>query len=215
MATSRLSNLLHSLGRKLLGLLGWKTETSSGHFMLAYAILVSEEVHNYMRRLQVEILQKYGANREIQISPHITLKQGFAARDLDPLERYFDRLAAEIEPFEITVRNIGFFDDGVIFMDVAQNGPLDSLRRRVVQDLLSEFGVKPNELEDDRYHFHATLAHGLSLDSFEQVRRELEGVRVEFRFVCDTLALLYRTGGAWITYKRSAIGATKPRQARP
>jgi len=182
--------------------------------MLAYVILVSEEVHNYMRRLQVGILQKYGADREIQISPHITLKQGFAARDLDPLERYFDKLAAEIEPFEITVRNIGFFDDGVIFMDVAQNRPLDSLRRRVLQDLSSEFGVRPGELEDDRYHFHATLAHGLSPDSFERARQELQGVQVEFRFVCDTLALLYNTGGAWITYKRSAVGAAKPRPAR-
>ena len=181
--------------------------------MCAYVILVSEEVHNYMRRLQLEILQKYGTNPEIEVSPHITLKQGFGARDFVPLERYFDKLVEEIEPFEITVRNIGFFVAGVIFMGVAQNEPLDALRRRVIRDLSSEFGVRPNAFEDDRYHFHATLAHGLSRDSFERARRELGGLQVEFRFVCDTLALLYHTGGTWITYKRSAMGAAKPCQA--
>lgn len=194
---------------------GGRTEDRIEDFDLAYVILVGEELHNYMRHLQVEMLREYGAWRGIEVSPHITLKQAFAVRDLEPFERYFDRLVAEIEPFEIAVRGVGVFDDGVIFMDVAHNGLLDSLRRRVVQNLSTEFGVRPNELEDDRYHFHATLAQGLPPSSLARARRALEGMQGEFRFVCDTVGLLTHTGRGWITYKRSAITTAKPGSLPP
>jgi len=174
---------------------------------------VSEDLHNYMRRLQVGMLLEYGSSFGIEVSPHITLKQAFEVREVEPFERYFDRLVAEIEPFEITVRGVGVFDDGVIFMDVAKNGVLDSLRRRIVRDLATEFGVRPNDLEDDRYHFHATLAKGLPPAYLERARRALEGTLVEFRFPCDTLGLLSHTGTAWITYKRSVLASAKPHLA--
>ena len=213
-----MSHLLRSAGRKLLNALrrrGGQTEERFQRLDLAYVILVSEEVHNYMRRLQVGMLREYGASFGIEVSPHITLKQAFEVREIEPFERYFDRLVAEIEPFEIIVRGVGVFDDGVIFMDVARNGVLDSLRKRIIRDLSTEFGVRPNDLEDDRYHFHATLAKGLSPASLERARRALEGIPVEFRFVCDTLGLLAHTGAAWITYKRSGIVRAKSYQAQP
>jgi 2'-5' RNA ligase len=209
-----LSNPLRVIGRELLGLLGrpeQKPDDRPGPSMLGYAILVGEELHNYIRRLQLEILGKYGRYADVEVSPHITLKQAFPMREIQPFEQHFDTLVAETEPFEITVRDIGFFDDGVVFLDVVQTPSLDSLRKRIVQDLSSGFGVKPYALEDDRYHFHATLARGLPRDSFERARQSLTGRRVEFRFVCDTLALLCRAGGVWITYKRSALGPTRHR----
>ena len=178
-------------------------------------ILVSEGLHNYMRRLQVRMLREYGASFGIEVSPHITLKQSFEVSELEPFERYFDRLAAEIEPFEITVRGVGVFADGVIFMDVAKNGVLDSLRKRIIRDLSTEFGVRPNDLEDDRYHFHATLAKGLPPASLERARRALEAIQVEFRFMCDSLGLLSHTGRGWITYKRLAIATAKPYPTQP
>jgi 2'-5' RNA ligase len=210
--------VLRSAGRKLRDAVrargGWSPDESE-HLDLAYVILVSEDLHNYMRRLQLRILREYGATFGVEVSPHITLKQAFPARDVDPFERYFDRLVAGIEPFEITVRGVGFFDRGVAFMDVVPSGPLDALRRRVVRDLSTEFGVEANEFEDDRYHFHATLAQGIPSTSLERARRQLGSIQAEFRFVCDTLGLLSHTGRGWITYKRSTISTTRSHPTRP
>lgn len=206
---------MRRLGRGLLEVLGRRSPRSdAGALSLAYVIPVGEEAHNQMRRLQLQMLREYGANPGIEVSPHITLKQGFPARALEPFEAYFDRLAAEVEPFEITLKDYGFFDDGVIFLDVVPTQRLDALRRRVVRDLSTEFGVQPNALEDDRYHFHATLQQGLPRASVDRARRVLQGASVELRFSCDTLALLCNTGTGWMTYKRTTL-ATRPSRRSP
>ena len=69
--------------------------------------------------------------------------------------------------------------------------------------------MRANAIEDDRYHFHATVAFGLPQSAFERAREELQGLQVEFRFVCDTFGLLCHTGQQWITYKRSTFVPTK------
>jgi len=179
----------------------WRGEGCS----LGYVILVSDPVGNYVRRLQVEILKEHGTSPGLHVTPHITLKQAFPAPLLDPFERYFDKLVNETEPFEIVVRGFGFFDEGIIFLDVVQSSHLAALQERILRDLSIEFGVQPYSVEDDRYHFHATIAHGLPRASFERARKALDGVRIEFSFVLDTLGMLLHTRYGWITYKRAAL----------
>jgi len=168
-------------------------------------ILVSDQVNNYVRRLQVEILKEHGSNPSLDVTPHITLKQAFPVPALEPFEQYFDQLVNETEPFEIIVRGFGFFDEGILFLDVVESGQLIRLRKRILQGLSTELGVQPCPLEDDRYHFHATIAHGLPRASFERARRALAGVQIEFAFALDTLGMLLHTGRGWITYRRSAL----------
>ena len=180
---------------------------------LGYVILVSDEVHNYMRKLAVAILHACGANSGLKPSqhlpsPHITLKQAFAVQTLEPFEQYFDRLASEVEPFEIVMRGVGVFDQGIIFLDVVEDRRLTTLRLRILRDLAEQFGVKPQPLEDERYHFHATLAYGLSEADFAQARQVLQNIKVEFRFMFNTLGMFYHTGDEWITYKRSRVAGS-------
>ena len=183
------------------------TRHDAGALSVAYVVPVGGEPHNRMRRLQLQLQRDYGANPGLVVGPHITLKQGFVAPALEPFEAYFDRLAAEVEPFQITLKNFGFFDQGIIFLDVVPTGRLEALRRRLVDDLSTGFGVRPHELEGERYHFHATLHEGLSPASLDRARRDLEGVPVELRFTCDALALLCNTGAGWMTYKHSTLAA--------
>lgn len=176
---------------------------------LAIAILLNDEIHNYMRKVQLQLLNEHdhegGVRLEAGRTPHVTIKQPFEAVSLERAEDYFDRLASEIEPFEIVVRGIGFFEGGVVFLDVGQDPRLVTLQRRVLADLADRFGTRPAEFEDDRYQFHATLAF-ISEDAFERVRAALRDVRTEFRFVFDTLGLFYRTDEGWVLYKRARVG---------
>jgi 2'-5' RNA ligase len=103
------------------------------------------------------------------------------------------------------VKNFGFFDEaGIVYMDVVHTPELDSLRRRIVNDLSMQYGIKPNDLEGDQYHFHATLAY-LSKNDLSRARRELEHVQIERRFRLNTLGLICHTGDGWITYKRARL----------
>jgi 2'-5' RNA ligase len=162
-----------------------------------------------MRRLQIDILNQYGTVSAIAECQHITLKQAFEANVLEPFERYFDRLVNEIKPFEIVIKGIGSFDQGIIFLDVEQDIRLKALRLKILRDLSEQFGIKPHPLEDERYYFHATLAHKMSKADFAKTLQELKDRKVYFRFVFDTLGLFYFTGEEWITYKRSKVGRNR------
>lgn len=177
-------------------------------FEIAYVIFVSDEIHNYMTKLQYDILRRYGPNPGIRSTPHITLKLGFQVSNIEPFERYFDELVRETEPFEITVRNIGFFDEGIVFMDVEHTPPLDRLRRRILSDLAARFDIQPYPLEGDGYRFHATVAYGMAPQDFAAARASLGDLRVDFRFALKTLGMLCQTGDdsyEWMTYKRAVL----------
>ena len=169
-------------------------------------ILLNDEVHNFMRRLQVDILNQYGTVSAIAECQHITLKQAFAVDALEPFERYFDRLVNEIKPFELVIKGIGSFDEGIIFLDVEQDIRLKTLRLKILRDLSEQFGIKPHPLEDERYYFHATLVHKMSKGDFAKTLQHLKDIEVSFRFLFDTLGLFYFTGEEWITYKRLKVG---------
>jgi 2'-5' RNA ligase len=189
------------------------TIRKSAPIRVAYVIVPSDEVHNYVRKVGVGTLSKYGAVSDIEDCPHITVKQAFAVDALEPFERYLDNLAGEVEPFEIVIDGIGCFDpQGIVFLNVRPDPRLETLRQRILRDLSAQFGIQPYPLEDERYRFHATLASGLSDADCADARRALEKGRVEFRFMFDTLGLLYHSGGRWITYKRSRL---VPRRSGP
>jgi 2'-5' RNA ligase len=172
---------------------------------IAFVILVSDEVHNYMSRLQIDILRRFGVNPGLKAIPHITIKMGFKVADIEPFVRYFDELTGNIDPFEIRVKGIGSFDEGIIFMDVEKNPKLEKLRQRVLGDLSAKYGIQPCLVEDDRFHYHATLAYDLPKDDFINARQALKDTKDEFHFVADTFALFCHTGDEWIAYKRATL----------
>jgi len=172
---------------------------------LGYAILVSEEIFNWMRRIEVGLLRDYGANPGIKQPPHITIKQPFETDHIEPFEEYLDKLAEVIEPFEITLKGVGSFDQGVIFLDVIQDPRLKALQQRILSDLASR-RVRAAPFEDERYHFHATLATGLGNENFAKARKQLENVDAEFRFVFDTIALFMNIGPyEWIVERQRCV----------
>lgn len=175
-------------------------------FELAFVILTSDEVHNHVRRQQLELLRRHGANPALRATPHITLKLGFPAVTLEPFERFLDELAADLAPFEIRLPGYGSFDEGILYLDVERTSPLEALRRRIVGELAARFGVRPLALEEgDRFHFHATLAYGLSRSDFERARGALRHTPLDFRFQVERLALLCHTGSEWVTYRRARV----------
>ncbi len=170
---------------------------------LAYLILLPDDVHNFIRRAQAELYDRYEASpATLVLEPHITLKQPFEADELGRYEHFFDRLAAETEPFELVMRGFGFFEaEGVVFLDVEQDERLQVMQRRILEEL----ELEPAEYESGKpvpYYFHATIAAGLSPEDLTDARARLDEAP-GFRFPLEQLGMFRReTEGPWTLYKR-------------
>jgi 2'-5' RNA ligase len=177
---------------------------------IAIVLPVSDEVQNYARRQQLALLQAYRIGYGISAPPHISLKLGFKVTDIAPIEAYFDELVATMLPLQVDVRNFGFFDEGIVFLDVAADARLDAARRRVLADLKDRFSIEPHPIEGDAFRFHVTLAHGLSAQDLESARQSLRGVEATFTFTTRSLALLCYVERQWVTYKHAVLRSAAP-----
>jgi len=112
---------------------------------IGFAILLSDEAHNYSRRLELEISRLFNTRSGLKQSPHITIKFPFEINKLPPYEKYFSDLAKTTKPFVVEIDGIAYFEPHVIYLRVVENQNLRDLRFRVIKDLESQFGVKPGD----------------------------------------------------------------------
>ena len=175
---------------------------------LGIAILLPDDVHNAVRRLQLAAAQACGANPALKQTPHVTLKQPFHAKALGPVEAYFDELVGIASPLDLWLHGLDVFEeDRVIFANVEVDERLEALRLSVLHELAERFRVKPRDVEDEGYRFHATLAYNLTEEQFGPARHALANADLDLHFTPETLGLFYYTGDTWIAYKRSRIVA--------
>ena len=173
---------------------------------LGFAILLPDEIHNAVRRWQLQIAQACGRNPALKQYPHVTLKQPFHAKELPPVEAYFDELVGSVQPMAIEMNGIGRFeDDEVIFLDVSRPPELEVLRLEVLGELKRRFGVNPRDVEGEAYRFHATLAYSLPEGTFDAAWSVVADASPRFEFTTRTFGLFYYTGEEWILYKRANL----------
>jgi 2'-5' RNA ligase len=172
---------------------------------LAYVILLPDDVHNFMRSVQADVYARYDASpAAFVLEPHITLKQPFEADELEPYERYLERLAEELEPIEIVMHGYGSFEEeGVVFLDVEQDPRLLAIQKRILGELALATALYESG-EPVPYYFHGTIAYGLSPGDLADARGRL-GDTPEFRFPLERLGLFRGTEDGWTVYKRTRL----------
>jgi 2'-5' RNA ligase len=180
---------------------------------VAVALLLdgATDAYNHVTALQLAIRRRAGVNEGLSAPPHISLKLGFGATDLDGLARLLDEVAARTEAPEIALGNVASFrDEGILFLDVVKTPELDRLRRDIVGQLAERFQVRPNRYEGDVFHLHVTLAYGLPRREFERECALLAPEAAPFRFRARSLALLCWTGTHWMTVRRATLRDQAP-----
>jgi 2'-5' RNA ligase len=108
----------------------------------------------------------------------------------------------------IEIDGVGSFaEDEVVFLKVRASAELEGLRVEVLRELRSRFGIKPREIEDARYRFHATLAYNLPAGTFARAWEAVQDTPAQFSFETDAFGLFYYTGEEWILYKVRRAGS--------
>jgi 2'-5' RNA ligase len=174
---------------------------------IGFAIIPSDEVHNYTRDIELELCDKFGLCWGLRQSPHITIKPPFEVQELYPFIKYIDNLAANLKPFEIEICGFNLFPElNVIYLDVRENNELRKLREGIRDDLKEKFGIKPNKFEGDEWRFHISIA--LKDVTKEKLQKALNYLnnkpRPSFKFMLNTLGVFYYLGeeAGWIIIKR-------------
>jgi len=176
---------------------------------VGFAILLNDECHNYSRKLELELCEKFGLCWGLKQSPHITIKTPFETEKLDSFMEYLDILSKEISPFEIELEGFNYFGDKVLFLDVKENKKLKDLHFRILEDLEKKFNIQPHELEGENVKFHSTIATGdVTSQKFSKAKKYLERYHPQFKFTARSLGLFYYLGeeAGWIIVRRIQLG---------
>lgn len=172
---------------------------------IGFAILLDDECHNYSRKLELELCEKFGLCWGLKQSPHITIKAPFETEKLNPFVEYLENLVKEISQFEIELEGFNHFGNKVLFLDVKENKKLKDLHFRILDDLQNKFNIQPHELEGDNVKFHSTIATGdVTSEKFSKAKKYLEKYHPKFKFTARTLGIFYYLGeeAGWIIVRR-------------
>jgi len=186
-----------------------------------FALLVDHNIHNYARKLALEINEKYHTGLVASLLPqHISLKQAFEVNKIEEVEKYFDGLAQEIIPFEITFSKIdsitftkGNSEIAILWMDTEENQQLRNLHNKINKDLMEQFGIMLLGPDGEKFHFHSTLIYGgQPVDIFKKIYRELDNKIINLKFIPKEMVMFYSPDkesvpSTYITYKILPIGS--------
>lgn len=149
-----------------------------------------------------DLKEKFGLQYIENITvPHFTwhICDTYELKAVTPL---LERIATEVEPFEILVEDVGSFisQSPVVYLKIKPNPQLIKLHTRLWQELLP-YAHEPNMLySPSMWHPHVTLAlQDLSAEKLEPVLAYVGGQKISWRIMIDHYSLLTQTADGAFT----------------
>lgn len=184
---------------------------------VSFALLTTNEIHNYSRKVAFDINKKYRTGfYAAQLPPHISLKQPFEISDINEVEKYMEEFAESIEPFEISIPRLNYWvseEVGSIYLEVEESQILRDLHNRLNKELKVRFGNTSAMFDGDEYRFHLTIALGgkCPKEVYEEFYREVVEKEVNFKYTAKEIVMFYFDNdnyelGTSMTYKRLLLG---------
>jgi 2'-5' RNA ligase len=172
---------------------------------IGFAILLDDESHNFARKMELELCDKFNLCWGLKQSPHVTIKSPFDTNKLEPFVKYLENLAKNCKSFDVELNGFNYFEPKVIFLNVKENPPLKKLHFKILEDMKKKFKIEPHELEGKRIKFHSTLALGdVTKAKFQKAKEYLKRYKPKFKFKAKTLGIFYYLGeeAGWVIVRR-------------
>ncbi len=164
---------------------------------IGYGILLDGKVFNFMRGAEIMLQDKFGFEKGLRQSPHVTVKPPFETEDLTPYLEYLETLCSETDTFKIKFKGFNSFGKKVIYLDVMPNEKLMSIYKKITKDL---------DLPEDDMIFHGTLAYGdVEEDKFDEAINLLKNnFDPEFEVTARQIGLFYQLSNdeGWVVIKK-------------
>ncbi|MEL7120977.1 MAG: 2'-5' RNA ligase family protein [Bacteroidota bacterium] len=170
---------------------------------IGFALLLNNEVFNFVRTLQLELHLELGVHLSRQ-PPHITIKSPFEASNITPFVAYLEKIAQTTSPFEITIDGFGNFGNQVLFLEVLENPTLTQLHHTIINDFQQAFMIAPDQYEGANVKFHVSIAGFNETELFQQAQEYISAHKAEFSLQINQLGIFYYLGPgqSWIINRK-------------
>lgn len=164
------------------------------------AVVPPIEIQEEITELKYEISEKYGSSHALNSPPHITLHMPFQWRDkkFDQLQSLVNTLNENIEPFEVELKDFDFFEPRVVFVNVEDSEPLETLQKEVTSRSRRELKLDNANYRNQAFHPHVTIGfRDLKKPAFYVAKKEFETRSYSAKFEVKQISLLKHDGQHW------------------
>lgn len=175
---------------------------------IGIGILLDKQSFNFVRTIEMELMNYLSITDGLIQVPHITIKSPFkiSIDILSSINSYIETLAQNIKQFTIGVNGFDYFEPKVAFVNVDQNDDLFSLHTQVLKDLSEKYGIPPSEFEGSNVRFHSTVALNIgNKEKFEKVKQYLEARDFPNCFTAISLGVFLMHKDQWIVIHRADL----------
>lgn len=167
------------------------------------ALVPHEDLRYEVRKLKLEMKERFNASHALKSPAHITLQMPFR-RDEDFEETLINELehfTSAQHAFDITLNGFDAFPPRVLFLKIENHQPIADLHSNLQGMLKETLGFSEKELMN-RFHPHLTTAtRDLSKRMFHKAWPEFKLRNFEASFTADRLHLLKHNGKHWEQFR--------------
>lgn len=164
------------------------------------AIVPPADTLERIHQLKLEVIEKFGSKHAMNAPAHITLHMPFRWRDkrMEELTEAMRFINEGIVPFKVELKDFGFFEPRVVYVDVMPNAALIDLQRKVQSTVRTHLKLVNTNYKDQVFHPHMTIAfRDLKKPQFFEAKAYFEEQSFSSQFQVEEVKLLKHDGGRW------------------
>jgi len=167
------------------------------------ALIPDEKLRERVRKLKLEMSERFNASHALKAPAHITLQmpfrrdESFESKLTDELKRF----ASARSPFNVDINGFDSFPPRVIFLKIVNHVPVKELHASLNDLLTHNLNFTSKEMNDE-IHPHMTIAtRDLSKKMYRKAWPEFQKRSFEASFTADHLQLLKHNGKHWDLFR--------------
>jgi len=164
------------------------------------AVVPPSDIQEQIHQLKLEVVEKFGSKHALNAPAHITLHMPFRWKDkrMDELTEAMRQINERIVPFQVELKNFGFFEPRVVYIDVVSTGALNDLQKKVQTTVRTHMKLVNANYKDQVFHPHMTIAfRDLKKPAFFKAKAYFEEKSFSARFQAEEVKLLKHDGERW------------------
>jgi 2'-5' RNA ligase len=177
------------------------------------AVVPPLDIQERIIQLKEEVVEKFGSKHALNAPAHITMHMPFKWKDkrFNELAEIMRQLNEDFMPFKVQLKDFGFFDPRVVYVDVVANEQLSVLQGNVQQAAKAQLKLTNANYKDQVFHPHMTIAfRDLKKAAFFEAKAYYTQQTFSAHFKIQGVDLLRHDGKMWRVIEKQLFSKNNP-----
>jgi len=164
------------------------------------AILPDQDVKEEINAIKKQIAENYECQYALNKITHITIQKPFRwpEEEVQYLKHELSTCFKDNYSFPVNLSGFGHFGDRVIYIEISNTEPLESLRSGLVNKLQDQLNFTDKMIGRRDFTPHITIANrDLSKTQFTKAWSNYKDMNINIKFTCKKVWLLKHDGKRW------------------